>query len=120
MDRGRILLWADNPSWSEPEGTRRAVLSELAALWVNRTGGIKRLCRESYRQTLNNKLPSSEDALYFRNLLSSWDLWFGEYLGDIAGVIMGTWLELKFLIAGEWLYPDHTIILELETVVEHC
>lgn len=32
---------------------------------------------------------------------------------------MGIWLELKFLIVGEQLYPEHSIILELETVVEH-
>lgn len=39
-----------------------------------------------------------------------------EYLGDLAGVIMGSWLELKFLNTGEWLYPEHAIILELETI----
>lgn len=72
--RGRILLCAEDPSLNEPEGTRRAVLSELAASQINRIGEIKHLCRERYRQAPNHKIISSKDTPYFRNPLSSGDL----------------------------------------------
>lgn len=117
--KGRILLWAEDPSWNEPEGTERAVLSELAALWINRTGEIKHLCRERYRLPTTNSFPLKVFYVletFFLQGISE----FVEYLGDLAGVIMGSWLEIKFPVAGEWLYPEHAIILELETVVEHC
>lgn len=54
--RGRILMWADNPSWNEPEGTRRAVLSELAGF----TGQVRlSICagRVTERLPTANSLP---------------------------------------------------------------